>query len=61
MVFVDLFTEGGGSTAAAVTLDTAVDETRKMMADSATRFPARLCSRDGKLYYSGRLEYGFLA
>ena len=26
-----------------------------------TWFPARLCSRDGKLYYYGRLEYDFLA
>ena len=37
--------------AAVVTLDDAVDESRKKMADSVTRFPARLCSRDGKLCY----------
>ena len=46
---------------AAVKLDTVVDESRKNMADSATRPPARLCSRDGKLCYYGLLEYDFLA
>ena len=30
------------------------------MADSSIRSPARLCSRDGKLYHYGRLEYDFL-
>ena len=50
----------GGTTAAVLTLDTVVDESRKM-ADRVTRSPARLCSRDGKLCYYGRLEYGFLA
>ena len=39
----------GGSTAAAVTLDTAIDEIRKNMADSVTRFPARPCNRRGAL------------
>ena len=48
MVFVDLFAGGGGSTAAAVTLDTVADENRKKMADSVARSPSRLCSRDGK-------------
>ena len=42
-----------------MTLDTAVDKSRKM-ADSVTRSPARLCSRDGKLYYCGCLEYDAL-
>ena len=50
-------------TSAVVTLDTAVDESRKKSADSVTRLrdPARLYSRDGKLCYHGRLEYDFLA
>ena len=30
------------------------------MTGSVKRSPARLCSRDGKLFYYGRLEYGFL-
>ena len=50
-----------GSTAAVVTLDTAVDESRKSMVDYVTGFPARLCSRNGKLCYYGRLEHDFLA
>ena len=49
MVFVDLFAGGGGSTAAAVTLDTVADESRKKMAD-VTRSTSRLCRRDGKIY-----------
>ena len=49
----------GGSTAAVVTIDTVVDESRKM-ANSVTSSPARLCSRDGMLCYCGRLEYDFL-
>ena len=40
---------GGGSTAAAVTLDTVADESRKKMAACVTRSPSRLCSRDGKI------------
>jgi len=40
---------GGGSTAAAVTLDTVADESRKKMADGVARSPSRLCSRDGKI------------
>ena len=32
-------------------LDTAVDESRKEMADRVARFAARLCSRDGKLCF----------
>jgi len=39
----------GGSTAAAVTLDTVADESRKKMADGVARSPSRLCSRDGKI------------
>ena len=61
LVFVDLFPGGGGSTAAAVTLDTVADESRKKMADGVTRSPARFCSRDGNICYCGRLEYDFLA
>ena len=38
----------GGSTAAAVTLDTVADESKKM-ADCVARSPSRLCSRDGKI------------
>ena len=49
LVFVDLFPGGGGSTAAAVTLDTVADESRKKMADGVTRSPSPLCSRDGKI------------
>ena len=49
----------GGSTSAVVTLDTAVDESRKKIADRVARFPTRLCSRDGKLRYYGRLEHDF--
>ena len=42
---------GGGLTtaAAAVTLDTVADESRKKMADGVARSPSRLCSRDGKI------------
>ena len=36
-------------TAAAVTLDTVADESRKKMADGVARSPSRLCSRDGKI------------
>ena len=39
---------GGGSTAAAVTLDTVAYGSRKM-ADGVARSPYRLCSRDGKI------------
>ena len=39
----------GGSTAAAVTLDTVADESRKKMADGVARSPSRLRSRDGKI------------
>ena len=60
-VFVDLLAGGGGSKAAAVTLDTVADESRKM-ADCVARSPSRLCSRDGKICcYGERLEYHFLA
>ena len=44
---------GGGSTAAAVTLDTVADESRKKMQDGVARSPSRLCSRDGKIYCYG--------
>ena len=50
----------GGSTAAAVTLDTAANESRKEMADGVTRSPARLCSRDRMICYYERHEYDFL-
>ena len=40
---------GGGSTAAAVTLDTVADESRKKMADGVARSPSRICGRDGKM------------
>ena len=39
---------GGSSTAAAVTLDTVADESRKM-SDGVARFPSRLCSGDSKI------------
>ena len=52
---------GGGSTAAAVTLDTVADENRKKMADSVARSPSRLCSRDGKIcVYGDALSTVFL-
>ena len=51
MVFVDLFAGVGGSTAAAMTLDTVADESRKKMADGLARSPSRLCSRDGKIVF----------
>ena len=60
MVFVDLFAGGGGSTAAAVTLDTVADESRKRMADGVARFPSRLCSRDGKTCCGDALRTIFL-
>ena len=41
--------EGGGSTAAAVTLNPVAVESRKKMADGVARSPSRLCSRDGKI------------
>ena len=47
LIFVDLFAGGGGSTAAAVTLDTVADESREMT-DRVARSPSRLCSRDGE-------------
>ena len=59
-VFVDLFA-GGGSTAAAVTLGTVADESRKKMADGGARSPSRLCSRDGKICcYGDALRTNFL-
>ena len=56
-VFVDLFTEIGFDTLAIVALDTAVDGSRKKMAGSVTRFPARLCSRNWNLSYHGCLDW----
>ena len=47
---------GGGSTAAAVTLDTVADESRKKIADGVARSPSRLCSRDGKICYGDALS-----
>ena len=43
--------EGAGATTSQLTRHTAVDETRKEMADHVARSPARLCSDDGKLFY----------
>ena len=44
------FVRGGvGTTAAAVTLDTVADESRKKMADGVARSPSWLCSRDGNI------------
>ena len=40
---------GAGSTAAAVTLDTVTDESKKNMTDGVARSPSRLCSRGGKI------------
>ena len=56
MVFVDLFAGGGGSTAAAVTLDTVADGSMKKMADDVTMSPARLYGKYGDNCYYGRLE-----
>ena len=53
--------EGGSTTAAVTLIDTVADESRKKMADGMAWSPARLCSRDGKINYYGRLEYEFLA
>ena len=58
--FLLICSRRGGATATALTLDTAVDESRKKMADRVARSPARLRSRDGKLCYYRRLEYDFL-
>ena len=62
MAFIDLFAGGGrGSTAAAVTLDTVADESRKKMADGVARSPSRLCSRDGDICcYGDALSTVFL-
>ena len=49
LVFLLICSRRGGATAAILTLDTAVDESREKMADRVVRSPARLCSRDGKL------------
>ena len=40
---------GGGSTAAAVTLDTVADESRDNLSDGVARSPSRLWSRDWKI------------
>ena len=40
---------GGGWTAAAVTLDTVADQSRKRMANGVARSPSLLCSREGKI------------
>ena len=53
LFFVDLFAGRGGSTAAAVTLYTVADESRKKMAEGVVRSPSRLCSRDGKICCCG--------
>ena len=62
-VFSLMCSRGGcGATAAVLTLDIAVDESREKMADRVARSPARLCCRDGKLCYyrHRRFEYDFL-
>ena len=52
---------GGGSTAAAVTLDTVANESRKKMADGVARSPSRLRSRDGQICcYGDALSTTFL-
>ena len=56
MIFVDLFTEGGVDSGTSYRRQREQEED----ADRVTRFPTRLCSRDGKLCYCGRLEYDFL-
>ena len=43
-----------------MTLDTVADESRNKNANGVTRSPARLCSRDGKIWYYELLEYDFL-
>ena len=50
---------GGGATAAVLTLDTAVDDSRKETAKGVTRFPNRFSSRGGQPCYYHRLECGF--
>ena len=50
-----------GTTAAAVTLDTVADESKKKMADGVARSPSWLCSRDGKICcYGNALSTIFL-
>ena len=58
--FLLMYSQRKGATAAVLTYDTIVDESRKI-ADRVTRFPARFCSRDRKLRYRRRLEYDFVA
>ena len=41
--------------------DTVADERRKKMAYGVTMSPARLCSRDGDIFYYGRLEHDLIA
>ena len=53
LVFVDVFAGRGDSTAAAVTLDTVTDESKKNMTDGVARSPSRLCSRGGKICWYG--------
>jgi len=48
--FVELFT-GGGETAAVLTLDTAVESRKEMIADGVARSPDSLWSRDGNPSY----------
>ena len=43
-----------------LTRNTAVDESRRKMADRVARSPARLCSGDEKICYYLRFEYDFL-
>ena len=57
--FVELFT-GGGETAAVLTLDTAVESRKEMIADGVARSPDSPWSRDGNPSYYHRLEYDIL-
>ena len=51
---------GGGATAAALTLGTAIDKSRKETAKSVARFPNRFSRSDGHPCYDHRLEYDVL-
>ena len=57
--FVELFPRGG-ETAAVLTLDTAVESRKEMIADGVARSPDSPWSRDGNPSYYHRLEYDFL-
>ena len=46
MFIVEMFNGGGGETAAALTLDTAINESRKETAEGVARSPDSFFSRD---------------